>query len=49
MPKTRVAVSLEVQKIMAPSSGTSGMFELPVKVAGLPITAAATGGRWLYK
>eukprot|EP00775_Hariotina_reticulata_P004857 gene4857-5102_t len=48
MPKTRVAVSLEIQKIMAPT-GTGGMFELPVRVAGLPITAAATGGRWLYK
>ncbi|KAF6259938.1 hypothetical protein COO60DRAFT_1700585 [Scenedesmus sp. NREL 46B-D3] len=49
MPRTRVPLSLTIHKLMAPQQGIGGILELPIRVAGLPITAAATGGRMIYQ
>ncbi|KAF8058352.1 aidA [Scenedesmus sp. PABB004] len=50
MPRTPVPLALSLHKLMAPTQGGVGsVLELPVRVAGLPITAAAAGGRWLYQ
>ncbi|WIA41914.1 hypothetical protein OEZ86_009229 [Tetradesmus obliquus] len=49
MPRTRVPLSLNINKLMAPQQGLGGILELPIRVAGLPLTAAATGGRLIYQ
>jgi hypothetical protein len=49
MPHTRVPLSINIHKLMAPQQGIGGILELPIRVAGLPITAAATGGRMIYQ
>jgi hypothetical protein len=49
MPCARVPLSINIHKLMAPQQGLGGILELPIRVAGLPITAAATGGRMIYK
>jgi hypothetical protein len=49
MPRTKVPVTLQLHKLMGPQQGIGGVLELPIRVAGLPITAASTGGKWLYE
>jgi hypothetical protein len=44
MPRTKVPLSLTCNKLMAPQQGIGGILQLPVRVAGLPLTAAAAGG-----
>eukprot|EP00878_Enallax_costatus_P000530 GHUV01000625.1.p1 GENE.GHUV01000625.1~~GHUV01000625.1.p1 ORF type:complete len:924 (+),score=332.66 GHUV01000625.1:261-3032(+) len=49
MPRTKVPVTLQLNKLMGPQQGIGGLLQLPIQVAGLPITAGTTGGRWLYE
>jgi hypothetical protein len=43
MPRTKVPLTLTLHKLMAPRAGIGGVLQLPVRVAGLPINAAARG------
>lgn len=45
MPRTKVPVTLQLHKLMGPQQGIGGVLELPIRVAGLPITAASTGNK----
>lgn len=43
MPRTKVPLTLQLHKLMNPQRGIGGILQLPVRVAGLPLTAAASG------
>lgn len=43
VPHTKVPLTLTVHKLMATDRGVGGMLQLPIRVAGLPLTAAAKG------
>jgi len=43
VPRTKVPLTLTVHKLMATERGVGGMLQVPIRVAGLPRTAAAKG------
>jgi hypothetical protein len=43
MPRTKVPLSLTINKLMSPQRGIGGVLQLPIKVAGVPLNAARTG------
>lgn len=43
VPRTKVPLTLTLQKLMSPQRGLGGVLQLPVRVAGLPLNAAASG------
>eukprot|EP00879_Flechtneria_rotunda_P002198 GHRR01002384.1.p1 GENE.GHRR01002384.1~~GHRR01002384.1.p1 ORF type:complete len:790 (+),score=300.17 GHRR01002384.1:1478-3847(+) len=49
MPKTHIPVTLNIQKLMSANFGIGGVLRLPVRAAGLPISAASAVGRSMFK